>query len=255
MRVGPTLSGVRFPPKVCPTITKRRPNILLARGKQELMSDVKTLPPRGCVVSVIDKIGNFVTIPVHAFGSESEHLTIYVTGFGGRVPIGVQSKRFFFFFFLLSLPGWGGQTIDPIFCVRFCSIGKTAASPGRGRWSSKTITSVTVSMDHGYHQSSFITGLIHSRILLSWRIYANAFLFYALVRSPIGRWQLYWTVERGILMPGAFWGAHRLRMHDSAGRCFSRYQATLLPRSYSTVNLDRCQCHVNTNHQAYWPPD
>lgn len=63
------------------------------------MSDVKTLPPRGCVVSVIDKIGNFVTIPVHAFGSESEHLTIYVTGFGGRVPIGVQSKRFFFFFF------------------------------------------------------------------------------------------------------------------------------------------------------------
>ena len=128
MRVGPTPFWSSLYLEVCPTITKRRPNILLAReiNSSSCQMCKKNLPPRGCVLFVIDKIGNFVTIPVHAFGSESEHSTIYVTMFGGRISIGVQSKRIFFFFHRRV-----GQTIDPIFRVRFRSRGKTASSPGR----------------------------------------------------------------------------------------------------------------------------
>lgn len=99
MRVGPTPFWSSLYLEVCPTITKRRPNILLAREKNSSSCQMckKNLPPRGCVLFVIDKIGNFVTIPVHAFGSESEHSTICVTMFGGRISIGVQSKQIFFF--------------------------------------------------------------------------------------------------------------------------------------------------------------
>ena len=100
---------------------------------------------------VIDKIGNFVTIPVHAFGSESEHSTIYVPMFGGRISIGVQSKRFFFSF----TAGWDKPSI-PFSAYASAAEERRPPRPEGGRWSQKTITSLAVSTDLGYHQSSFI---------------------------------------------------------------------------------------------------
>lgn len=199
----------------------------------------KNLPPRGCVLFVIDKIGNFVTIPVHAFGSESEHSTIYVPMFGGRISIGVQSKRFFF----LSPPGGTNhrshfprtlpqQRKDGLL-ARKEDDGPRRQSPPLQYQRTSDTTRAALSRSR------------YSRRLVSWRYHAHAFWSCALVKSSD------WTGSRnnGRLKEAydaqGFLGAHRLRMHDPAGRCFSRYQATLLSRSYSTVNLHRCQCHVN----------